>query len=193
MEDSRGSLLERIPAGLRRRVLPAEPPALARAHYEASLWAVLVLGVSLGLQGIATLMVAVGPLAEPPPAETLTLVGQLNLTPSHDLGAYAAGCVATVVLIALLVRAWSWRLCRADLADPIRAAVLGAGLHAGLAVLSLGAWFLALDFLRDSFAEALILPRWGLALLAAPTCVALVAIGLYHAHWLSKPYGGMAA
>lgn len=180
-EATRGAMRERIRAGLRPLLLLGDPVGLSRAQYEGSLWAVLLLGASLGVQGICTAMAAIGPLAEQPAPETLTEMGRLNVIASYDIPAYAASCAFAVALMVLLMGAWSLRLRRADPRDSVRVARRGALLHGGLGVLSLAAFFGVAGSLRVGLGVSPVLPPSALAWLAAPGAAALLALAVYHA------------
>jgi len=173
---------ERIRAGFRQPLLPGQPVGLSRGQYEGSLWAVLLLGASLGVQVVCTAMAAIGPLADPPPPETLTEVGRLNVIASYDIPAYVAGCAVAMVLVVLLIAAWSLRLGRTDPRESVRVARRGAALHAGLAVLSLAAYFGAAGSLREALGASLVMSPLALAWLSAPSAGALLVLAVYYAN-----------
>lgn len=154
-----------------------EPPSLPRDLYWRTVWAVLLLGVSLGLQATVIAMMAFGPLAPDVAPGTLTSVGQANVRPEWDLPAFQAGCVLTLGLCVVLVQAWNARLRRADGA---RAARPGAWLHAGLALASAGAFAALAEAAAAGVDEAFRLPVARLAPLALPAAAAALILLAHH-------------
>ena len=158
-------------------IVPTAPTRIALEQYRRSSWAVLLHAVSLGLQATVTLMTATGPLAAPPVAEDLTLLGQVTLNPSYDLRAYSAGCLLTVLLMYLSVRLWSALLGRPGLVQPARAATPGPTVCGLLAVAGLALYLVAIDSVRLSFSHDGMLPVRSLLRLCAPALLSLLAVG----------------
>ena len=98
----------------------------------------LAFAVSLGLQLTVLAMLALGPLAEPFAASTLTAMGQKNMRPENDLLGFYAGCVTTVALSWAAVRLFETRLAGLTALRAERAARRASRVQGVLAAASLG-------------------------------------------------------
>lgn len=151
------------------------PDFLTARLYWSSCRAVLVLAISLGLQAIVVLMVGIGPLAESTyDPSILTGAGLFFVSAEYDLQAYAAGCVATVLLVCAGLWAWNRYLFRVGSDGGEWAARRGAGFMLALAVLSFAAFWTVLGSIGPGFADARRVATGDLILLAAPAVLTVV-------------------
>lgn len=153
------------------------PDGLSRRRYEASCRAVLVLAVSIGLQVISLLIMAIGPLAAPThdPA-TLTAAGRFFLTAEYDKEAYALGCVATVLLAVAMLHAWNRLVHRVAPARRGAFARRAGHLVLGLAVLGTGTFAFVMRSVSLRLVGARPVPADDLVRLAAPAALALATL-----------------
>lgn len=176
-EDASAPLREARPAS--RVGWLVEPPGIGRRAYDASCRSLLVLMTAVGLQLIALLMMAIGPLATlgADPA-TLTDAGRFFLSAEYDKEAYAIGCIATVLLGAGGVTAWNRRLHRiapARRARVARRAVRAAGAAASLSTV---AFAVVLHVASSHVSASGEVPTPDLLRLAAVPALTLAAIAL---------------
>ena len=88
-----------------------EPPQESGALSKFYLWWPLLCGVLIGVQGMLTALVFLGPgQLRPEVAAQLTAQGLFWIRPEHDVGIFALGCMLTTLLVLGLGRLWRSRL-----------------------------------------------------------------------------------
>lgn len=136
-------------------------------------------GLALGLQFTFALVMILGPLAERPAHEDLTVMGQVNMHPEYDLPAFVLGCALTFLLI--LLTTWRWRrsLARFDAQGVEAAAAFALRMHVALTAAGVLAFLVCTELVRRSAYE-----RWrltpGETLLLLLPPLAMIAFALFH-------------
>lgn len=153
---------------------------LEDALYRRSLLAPAAVGISLGTQWTVVLMIALGPLAERPAMDSLTVVGTVAIHPEYDLPVFVLGCALTLIAIASHLFLWNRHLRRVPAKDAPRFLSFGYALQLLTAFVSGLAFIASCEIVRRSAFD-----RWQpslgeLSVLLAPSAFAIAMIAIHY-------------